>query len=87
MTAPPTPAQQTVHDAANRTNPSAADAKPADVEAPGTADAASNTTAAAAAAAGQTADGDGLVEENGVRVYRPKLHHTTFEEPTETLAR
>jgi O-methyltransferase involved in polyketide biosynthesis len=77
MTAPPTPAQRSIsHDAAAAA--AAAAAKSAAGEALG----------AAAAAAVTGADGDGWrVDEKGVRVYHTVLHHTTFEEPTETLAR
>jgi O-methyltransferase involved in polyketide biosynthesis len=49
-------------------------------------------TAAAKAAEGQQAGvqqgpDDVYQYPDGTRVYRPKLHHATFEEPEETLTR
>jgi hypothetical protein len=38
-------------------------------------------------ACNQDAAEDVAIGDGGVRPYRPKLQHTTFEEPTETFAR
>jgi hypothetical protein len=81
MTAPPTPAQRTV-------GQDAAVAAAAAAAAAASAAARSATGEALSAAAAAGAGGEGLqVDEKGVRVYHTVLHHTTFEEPTETLAR
>ena len=89
MTAPPTPAQRTVGQDVATAAAAAKSAAGGTLSAAGeAATAAAAAATAAAAAAVRKPDGEGWrVDEKGVRVYRTILHHTTFEEPTVTLAR